>query len=95
MKKNKSPEQEALEEAIEIAGGQSELARKITVKSGEMVRQQHVWNWLHREELPPAKKAIYIEMVTGVPKERLRPDIYPSLSAGKVLPQIPTAQKQA
>lgn len=41
-----TPEQLALSEAIALAGGQSELARKLTASSGHLVKQQHVWNGL-------------------------------------------------
>ncbi|EFL5716744.1 helix-turn-helix domain-containing protein [Shigella dysenteriae] len=71
-----TPEQLALKEAINAAGGQSELARKLTVASGKDVKQQQVWNWLHREKRPPIKQSQNIERITGVPKERLRPDVF-------------------
>ncbi|HAK5458782.1 TPA: helix-turn-helix domain-containing protein [Salmonella enterica] len=71
-----TPEQLALSEAIALAGGQSELARKLTASSGRLVKQQHVWNWLNREKRPPAKLSIFIEKTTGVSKETLRPDIF-------------------
>ncbi|EPS9754046.1 TPA: transcriptional regulator [Klebsiella oxytoca] len=71
-----TPEQLALTEAINSAGSQSELARKLTIISGREVKQQHVWNWLHREKKPPIKQSHYIERVTGVPKENLRPDVF-------------------
>lgn len=48
-----TPEQLALSEAIETAGGQSELARKLTASSGKEVKQQQVWNWLNREKDRP------------------------------------------
>ncbi|WP_039046567.1 transcriptional regulator [Plesiomonas shigelloides] len=71
-----TPEQQALAEAIAIAGGQSELARKLTAASGRKVKQQQVWNWLNRERQPPIKQSQYIESVTGVAKEKLRPDVF-------------------
>lgn len=70
-----TPEQLALSEAIALAGGQSELARKLTASSGRLVKQQQVWNWLNREK-PPAKLSALIEKVTGVSREKLRPDIF-------------------
>lgn len=72
------PEQEALQEAIDAAGGQSELARKLSAEANSCIRQQQVWNWLHREKKPPSKQAIFIEKVTGVQRGRLRPDLYPN-----------------
>lgn len=76
-----TPEQSALIEAIEVAGGQSELARKLTEISTKPVKQQQVWNWLHREKKPPAKQASAIESITGIPKERLRPDVFQNATA--------------
>lgn len=69
-------EQLALLEAIDAAGSQSELARKLTESSGRLIKQQQVWNWLHREKRPPVKQSKFIELVTGIPKEKLRPDIF-------------------
>lgn len=71
-----TPEQKALVEAINAAGGQSELARKLSISSGKLIKQQQVWNWLHREKRPPIKQSQHIEMVTGVAKEKLRPDVF-------------------
>lgn len=71
-----TPEQLALTEAINAAGGQSELARKLSASSGRPVKQQQVWNWLNREKKPSVKQAPFIEKVTGVTKERLRPDVF-------------------
>lgn len=55
-----TPEQSALSEAIEIAGGQSELARKISLEAGGLVKQQQVWNWLHREKKAPIKHTVAV-----------------------------------
>ncbi len=52
-----TPEQKALIEAIRVAGGQSELARKLSVSSGIFIKQQQIWNWLNREKKPPVKQA--------------------------------------
>lgn len=71
-----TPEQKALQEAIEIAGGQSELARKLSAAANGLIKQQQVWNWLHREKKPPSKHAVDIEKLTGISRERLRPDIF-------------------
>ncbi|EDW4548803.1 helix-turn-helix domain-containing protein [Salmonella enterica] len=75
-----TPEQIALTEAINAAGGQSELARKLTVSSGCLVRQQQVWNWLNREKKPSVKQVPFIEKITGIAKERLRPDVFKNFS---------------
>jgi DNA-binding transcriptional regulator YdaS (Cro superfamily) len=66
--------QTPLQKAIEIAGGQSALARECSVA------QAHVWHWLHRaNSRVPAEHCIAIEKATGgrVTRHDLRPDIYP------------------
>lgn len=62
----------ALERAVEIAGGQSALARKLGLK------QANVWHWLNRAEHVPAEQAIAIEQATGgaVTRAELRPDLF-------------------
>ena len=61
-----------LERAVEIAGGQSALARKLGLK------QANVWHWLNRAEHVPAEQAIAIELATGgaVTRAELRPDLF-------------------
>lgn len=65
----------ALQRAVELAGGQSALARHIHCES-HPVRQGHVWNWLNikGQQVPPAI-APAIEAQTGVTCEQLRPDL--------------------
>jgi TorA maturation chaperone TorD len=62
----------ALERAVEIAGGQSALARKLGLK------QANVWHWLNRAEHVPAEQAIAIEAATNgaVSRAELRPDLF-------------------
>lgn len=61
-----------LHRAVEAAGSQTELARRIGVT------QMHVWNWLNRSKgKVPGEYVIAIEKATGVPRHELRPDIYP------------------
>lgn len=62
-----------LQRAVEIAGGQSALAKAIGVK------QAHIWHWLNRAKQVPAQHAIAIEKATGgkVKRHELRPDVYP------------------
>lgn len=71
-----TPEQKALSKAINAAGSQSELARRLSEISGTTVKQQQVWNWLHREKRAPIKQAQFIEQLTGITKELLRPDVF-------------------
>lgn len=64
--------QEALKEAIQLAGGTSTaLARKI---GGKVVRQ-NVEYWLEEGRRVPAEHCPAIERETGVRCESLRPDI--------------------
>lgn len=62
-----------IERAVEIAGGQSALARLIGCK------QAHVWWWLNRSLRVPAEYVLPIEAATegAVTRHDLRPDIYP------------------
>lgn len=70
-------EAEALERAVELAGGQTALATSIGVK------QTHVWNWLNRDKRVPAERVIAVEQATNgrVSRHELRPDIYPDEAA--------------
>lgn len=61
----------ALQKAVEIAGGQSALARACGVRQG------NVWSWLNRTRRIPPEYALKIEAFTGVSRHSLRPDIYP------------------
>ena len=67
---------EALKKAIEVAGSQAELSRRIA-KHDKPIKQQHVWNWVNRDEKVPAEVVLAIEAETGVSRHDLRPDIYP------------------
>lgn len=65
-----------LQRAIEIAGGQSELARICGVS------QPSVWGWLNkRDGIVPAEFAKKIEDATGVTRAELRPDLWAEQSA--------------
>jgi len=60
-----------LEAAIEKAGGQEKLAKLLGVG------QSHISNWKNRNKRIPAERVLDVERVTGVPRHRLRPDLYP------------------
>ena len=60
----------AVVEAVERAGGMSELARKIGVSP------QAVWKWLYVQGRVPATRVLEVERVSGVPREQLRPDVF-------------------
>ncbi len=63
---------EALEQALQIAGSQSELARICGVQ------QPTVWKWLQSSKRIPAEHVLRVEAATRVPRHYLRPDIYPA-----------------
>ena len=62
---------EALQNAIEIAGGQSAMGR-LCGKA-----QNTVWKWLQNSKPLPAEHVLVVEAATGVSRHHLRPDIYP------------------
>jgi DNA-binding transcriptional regulator YdaS (Cro superfamily) len=70
---DKSPEN-PLEKAIQLAHGQTALARMI----GRGVKQGHVWAWLNRDGKVPAEHCRAIEYVLdgAVTAEELRPDVF-------------------
>jgi DNA-binding transcriptional regulator YdaS (Cro superfamily) len=63
--------------AVEIAGGQTALAKACGVT------QQLVWHWLHVAERVPAERIIDIEKATNgaVSRRELRPDLYSESAA--------------
>lgn len=65
---------EALNRACDAAGGQSGLGRMCQVS------QPTVWYWLNKLQRLPAEYVLTVEAGTGVPREELRPDIYPPAS---------------
>jgi DNA-binding transcriptional regulator YdaS (Cro superfamily) len=65
-----SPDQ-ALEQAVTIAGSQTRIARICGVT------QASVWKWLRRKKRLPAEHVLRVEAATGVSRHALRPDIYP------------------
>ena len=69
---------QALQRAINEAGSQAELARRVA-SDGLPIKQQHIWNWLNRDKEVPAEAVLPIERaVEGrVTRHELRPDLYP------------------
>lgn len=64
--------------AVRKAGSQSAFGRLLGT------RQSTVRDWLLANRLP-AEHVLLVERETGVPKEELRPDIYPpDLNAGAI-----------
>jgi len=62
-----SDKSEALERAVKNAGGQAEFARQIGITA------QAVSQW---EEVPPLR-VLKVELISGVSRHELRPDLYP------------------
>lgn len=68
---------EALQQAVDIAGGQTELA-KIIDPTQKKLKQQNIWTWLNRDKKISARWVVKVSQVTGVPCHELRPDIFPT-----------------
>lgn len=84
--KNHTP-MRALEKAIEFAGSQAELARRLADHTkNPRIKQAHVWNWLNRDKEVPAEMAVPIEAVTADPvtnatrvhRYELCPNVFPA-----------------
>src|SRR3954447_17688022 len=63
-----------LSEAIQAVGGVSELARRVGIS------QPSVSNW----DKVPAERVLAVEAAPGVPRVRLRPDLYREQRAANV-----------
>ena len=61
-----SPRDEGLQLAIKLAGGLRPLAREL----GLSVQAFSEWRRV------PAHRILQVEAVTGIPRERLRPELY-------------------
>ena len=70
-------ERQALLRAIDIIGGQAELGRELGVT------QSGVWYWCRQGRLP-AEFVLKVEALSGIPRTRLRPDIYPAAPKKKL-----------
>ena len=80
-----------LEEAIQKAGNQVLLAEQITKAAKASLdpkmrrrrfKQQHVSWWLVQSQgVVPAEVAPLIEAATGIPREKLRPDVFGRVAA--------------
>ena len=61
---------EGLRLAVEKAGGINALARKLGITPGSLFEWKRV----------PAHRILQVEAVTGIPREKLRPDLYRPLT---------------
>jgi DNA-binding transcriptional regulator YdaS (Cro superfamily) len=71
MSKKIRPQEAALIHAVNQAGGQSALARKLGIAPAAISR------WVRQGRVPPLR-VLSVEAATGVSRTALRPDIYPS-----------------
>lgn len=69
-------ELKALEQAVQVAGGQTALAEKCAAAAQRPCTQSNVWSWLHRSKRVAPDWALHVEQVTGISRHELRPDIY-------------------
>lgn len=84
-----SMSKESLQQAVDLAGGQAQLARGIKERMpGSKVGQVHVWGWLNsvKIEVPPADVVLAIAdfLEHRMTPHDLRPDLYPN--PGDALP---------
>jgi TorA maturation chaperone TorD len=73
-----------LSEAIRVAGGVNELARRVGVS------QPSISNWSR----VPAERVLSVEAMTGVDRAILRPDLYGDDGAGAGVDQVDAARAQ-
>lgn len=78
---------QSLSRAVELAGGQVQLATLIReIMPDSRVMQGHVWKWLNslKGETPPPEYVIAIAAATRwrLTPHDLRPDIYPNPTDG-------------
>ncbi|MGN6270888.1 MAG: transcriptional regulator [Sphingomonas sp.] len=75
MSKTTRPESfvQALQRAVDAAGGQSALAREIGVS------QPTLWGWLNGARVG-AEQVLKLERATAIPRQLSRPDLYPDES---------------
>ncbi len=64
----------AASEAVEVLGGPTKAAKRLTEISGRSCSRDRVRRWLINGIAP--KWAGYVELATGIPKQRLRPDYF-------------------
>jgi TorA maturation chaperone TorD len=75
---------QGLQQAIDVAGGVSELARRIGIS------QPSVSNW----DRVPAERVVSVEVATGVDRAILRPDLYSAERMGGDVDEVDSARAQ-
>ena len=74
---------ESLQKAVDLAGGQAQLARGIRSRMPDSkIGQVHVWGWINtvKIEVPPAEAVLAIAdfLEYRITPHELRPDLYPN-----------------
>lgn len=69
---DKRDQTKAMKKAIQQAGGGAALARSLGLRS-----RQAVYMW----DRVPAAHVLKVEVASGVPRHKLRPDLYPDPAA--------------
>ena len=69
-------------DAVKVLDGPANTARKLTellqadYSDAKTVRIGSVWSWMHRDRSGiPIAFILYMEKLSGIPREKLRPDI--------------------
>jgi DNA-binding transcriptional regulator YdaS (Cro superfamily) len=75
---------EALDQAIRDRGGYAKVGQLLGVS------RQTVYRWVWNRV--PAERVAEVEYVTGIPRERLRPDIFNSRTTRATHQEAPPAQ---
>lgn len=70
---NHSALSDAADAAIAHAGGPVALARVINEQGGRTITSQAISVW----KRIPSDRVLQVEKATGIPRPRLRPDLYP------------------
>lgn len=92
---------ESLQQAVELAEGQAQLARGIRqYLPGSKIGQVHVWGWLNtvKVEVPPAEVVLPIAKYLNyrLSPHQLRPDLYPNPGDGLpvLIPATPEERRE-
>lgn len=89
---------ESLQQAVDLAGGQAQLARGIRERvPGSKISQPHVYKWLNSpnpDQMPPAEVVLAMAdfLEYRMTPHELRADLYPNPSDGMPANRLPAAK---